>query len=101
MRHGMRVGALMFWSVKRKPELLRKNPSANPPEPQTLLFVIVSETALPSLSTAERWVVSPSVSDDRSPTSSNSCCPDPGTPGIGAAAPYGSYLPHSPSGGEL
>ena len=60
----------MFWSVKRKPESFRKNPAANPPDPKTLLLVWVSATALPSLSTTERCVVSPSSSPARSPAAS-------------------------------
>src|SRR5687767_15815476 len=101
MRHGMRDGAAMFSLVKRKPELLRKKPSANPPEPHTLLFVMVNETALPSRSTADRCVVSPSVSLERSPASSKSRGPGSGAPGTGAATPYDSYFPHSPGGRAL
>jgi hypothetical protein len=66
-------GELMFASVKRNPESFRKNPPTKPPLPQTLLFVCVSATALPSLSTTDRCVVSPLCSSRRSPTTSGGC----------------------------
>src|SRR5690606_40532722 len=59
-RQSLRAGAVGSVREKSTAELFRKNPSTHAPEPKYGLSVLLSATALPSLSTTERCVVSPS-----------------------------------------